>query len=124
MRILLTGANGYVGRRLLLELLVQGHEVICAVRDKMRLGLDSETRSKINVWEVDFLTEPNFTELPKAIDVAYYLIHSMSSSTKDFDALESQAAAHFNTYMNEIKVKQVIYLSGIVNNAVLSKHLS
>ncbi|ESU27285.1 nucleoside-diphosphate-sugar epimerase [Flavobacterium limnosediminis JC2902] len=124
MKILLTGANGYVGRRLLPELLAQGHEVTCAVRDKMRLGLDSETLSKISIWEVDFLSEPDFTTLPKNIDVAYYLIHSMSSSTENFDKMETVAADHFNAYMNEIKVKQVVYLSGIVNNKVLSKHLS
>ena len=40
MRILLTGANGYVGRRLLPELLSQGHQVVCCVRDQNRLGLD------------------------------------------------------------------------------------
>lgn len=124
MKILLTGANGYVGRRLLPELLTQGHEVTCAVRDKMRLGLDAETLSKITVWEVDFLSEPDFTNLPEQIDVAYYLIHSMTTSTENFDKLEAVAAENFNSYMNKIRVKQVIYLSGIVNNSVLSKHLS
>jgi uncharacterized protein YbjT (DUF2867 family) len=47
----------------------------------------------------------------------------MSSSTQVFDTMESKAAEHFNEYMNEIGVKQVIYLSGIVNNNTLSKHL-
>lgn len=124
MKILLTGANGYIGRRLLPELLAQGHEVVCAVRDKMRLGLNPETLSKITVWEVDFLSKPDFVNLPRQIDVAYYLIHSMTSSTENFDKLEAVAAENFNMYMNEIKVKQVIYLSGIVNNSILSKHLS
>lgn len=54
MKILLTGANGYVGRRLLPELLNQGHEIVCAVRDKMRLGLDSETLSLVTVWKSIF----------------------------------------------------------------------
>jgi uncharacterized protein YbjT (DUF2867 family) len=123
MRILLTGANGYVGRRLLPELLSQGHQVICCVRDQNRLGLDKATLSAITVWEVDFLDEINFDTLPTDIDVAYYLIHSMSSSTSDFDTMESTSAENFNIYMDEIGVKQVIYLSGIVNDNHLSKHL-
>jgi len=123
MRILLTGANGYVGRRLLPELLAQGHEIICCVRDIKRLGLDKATLDSINVWEVDFLDVPMFENLPSEIDVAYYLIHSMTSSTEDFDTMESKAARNFNSYMEAIGVKQVVYLSGIVNHNELSKHL-
>ena len=123
MRILLTGANGYVGRRLLPELLSAGHEIICCVRDKNRLGLDKATLAAVTVWEVDFLDDPNFENLPKNIDVSYYLIHSMSSSITDFDTMESKAAHNFNTLMNVIGVNQVIYLSGIINETKLSKHL-
>lgn len=123
MKILLTGANGYVGRRLLPELLSQNHKIICCVRDKNRLGLDKTTLDSITIWEVDFLEEVSFENTPKDIDVAYYLIHSMSSSTQVFDMMESKAAENFNQYMNHIGVKQVVYLSGIVNNNTLSKHL-
>jgi uncharacterized protein YbjT (DUF2867 family) len=123
MKILLTGANGYVGRRLLPELLEQGHEIVCCVRDKLRLGLDSLTLSKITIWEVDFLKDPEFVTIPKSIDAAYYLIHSMSSSVAAFDVLEANAALHFNQYMEAIGVKQVVYLSGIINDSNLSKHL-
>ena len=123
MRILLTGANGYVGKRLLPELLNIGHEIVCCVRDRNRLGLDEATMAKISVWEVDFLDTPDFENLPTHIDAAYYLIHSMRSSTDDFDKLESRSAENFNLYMNAIKVKQVVYLSGIINNTELSKHL-
>lgn len=123
MKILLTGANGYVGRRLLPELLSSGHEIICCVRDKNRLGLDKTTLDAITIWEVDFLEEINLENYPTAIDVAYYLIHSMSSSTQVFDTMESKAAENFNRYMNHIGVTQVVYLSGIVNNNTLSKHL-
>jgi uncharacterized protein YbjT (DUF2867 family) len=123
MKILLTGANGYVGRRLLPELLEQGHEIVCCVRDKLRLGLDPITLSKITIWEVDFLHDPTFNNIPKNIDVAYYLIHSMSSSVAAFDVLEANASLHFNQYMDAIGVKQVVYLSGIINDSNLSKHL-
>ena len=123
MKILLTGANGYVGRRLLPELLTQGHEVVCAVRDKTRLGLDLSTLSLITVWEVDFLDEVNFNTCPKSFDIAYFLIHSMSSSTENFDKMEAITAHHFNHYSEYMNIKQVIYLSGIVNDPKLSKHM-
>ena len=123
MRILLTGANGYVGKRLLPELLNNGHDVVCCVRNKNRLGLDAATLEKITIWELDFLTEPILENLPDKFDVAFYLIHSMTSSTDKFDELETTAAKNFNIYLNEIGVKQVVYLSGIVNQDHLSKHL-
>ncbi len=123
MKILLTGANGYVARRLLPELLAEGHEIICAIRDQSRLGIQDETLQRIKIWEVDFLNPIEHNDLIKDIDIAYYLIHSMSHDTKEFDILEEKAAKNFNIYMSKTKVKQVIYLSGIVNNYSMSKHL-
>ena len=123
MKILLTGANGYIGMRLLPQLIDGGHEVICAVRDAERLSIDNELRSKIAIVEIDFLKDAEPEKLPQDIDVAYFLIHSMSSSTKDFDEQEAVTARNFNSYMSVTNVKQVIYLSGIVNEENLSKHL-
>jgi len=124
MKILLTGANGYIGMRLLPQLLNLGHEVICVVRDEKRLSVDKETRSRIDVIEVDFLDELKPNLFPKDIDIAFYLIHSMTSSLTDFDEKEALSAQMFNRYMAQTQVKQVIYLSGIVNEEKLSKHLS
>ncbi len=123
MKILLRGANGYIGMRLLPQLLDQGHEVVCAVRDQKRLSIDAETLSKISIVEVDFLDEFKPNLMPDDIDAAYYLIHSMSSSTTDFDEKEAVSAKTFNRYMKDTNVEQVIYLSGIVNDKDLSKHL-
>jgi uncharacterized protein YbjT (DUF2867 family) len=123
MKILLTGANGYVGKRILPELLKVGHEIVCAVRNRHRISLDPATLKKITIWEVDFLHTVDLTNIPKNIDIAYYLIHSMSSSSDDFDVLEAKAAHNFNQYMNVIGLKQVVYLSGIINHEFLSKHL-
>ncbi|WKX74668.1 SDR family oxidoreductase [Zobellia laminariae] len=123
MKILLTGANGYIGMRLLPQLLEMGHEVVCTVRDEARFSIDKETRAQIEVLEVDFLKEVEPFKIPKDIDVAYFLIHSMSSSIQDFDTLEAKTAENFNAYLSETEVKQVIYLSGIVNEENLSKHL-
>jgi uncharacterized protein YbjT (DUF2867 family) len=124
MKILLTGANGYIGMRLLPQLLQAGHKVVCAVRDEKRLSIDKETREQVEVVEIDFLESPQPKLLPEDIDVAYFLIHSMSSSTSDFDEREALAARNFNTYMESVRPLQVIYLSGIVNDEELSKHLS
>jgi uncharacterized protein YbjT (DUF2867 family) len=123
MKILLTGANGYIGMRLLPRLLEMGHEVVCAVRDENRLSVDDETRSRIKIVEIDFLKPVTTKKILSDIDVAYYLIHSMSSSTHDFDEKEALSAENFNLYMAQTGVKQVIYLSGIVNEEKLSKHL-
>ncbi|MDF4221439.1 SDR family oxidoreductase [Maribacter sp. M208] len=123
MKILLTGANGYIGMRLLPQLLEMGHEIVCAVRDETRLSVDKETRNLIEVIEIDFLEEPKENVVPKDIDAAYFLIHSMSSSTQDFDEMEAKTAENFNKYVSKTQIKQVVYLSGIVNDKNLSKHL-
>ncbi|MEO0571264.1 MAG: SDR family oxidoreductase [Bacteroidota bacterium] len=124
MRILLTGANGYIGMRVLPRLLELGHQVVCAVRDGNRLSIDPQTREKVDIIEVDFLDEFRSGIIPKDIDAAYYLIHSMTGSTTDFDEKEAKAATNFNHYLSETSCEQVIYLSGIVNEEKLSKHLS
>ncbi|GGX17281.1 SDR family oxidoreductase [Aquimarina muelleri] len=123
MRILLTGTNGYIGMRILPLLLDLGHDVLCCVRDKKRLSIDQEIKEKITVIEIDFLKEPDLSILPINIDAAYYLIHSMSSSTTDFDKKEQISALNFIKHLEKTTVQQVIYLSGIVNEKNLSKHL-
>ena len=123
MRILLTGANGYIGMRLLPQLMEQGHEVICAVRNKNRFTSNEELKEKVELVELDFLKDDEAPEKIKDIDVAYYLIHSMTASTKDFDKKEAKAAENFNKMMAATSVNQVIYLSGIINEEELSKHL-
>lgn len=123
MKILLTGANGYIGMRLLPQLVDMGHEVVCTVRDEERFVLDDELRSQIEVLEIDFLEDVVEGKVPQDIDAAYFLIHSMSSSTEDFVEMEAKTAKNFNLYLQDTKVEQVIYLSGIVNEENLSKHL-
>ncbi|WP_346860571.1 SDR family oxidoreductase [uncultured Draconibacterium sp.] len=124
MRILLTGVTGYVGKRILPVLIEQGHEVICCVREKSRLSIHKNLLSKTEIIEVDFLEAVHPSLFPKNIDIAYYLIHSMTTSQDKFDALESRAAENFKKYIESTQVKQVIYLSGISNEHKLSKHLS
>ncbi len=124
MKILLTGATGYIGKRLLPLLVSQGHEVICCVRDKNRFYCPEEFQNKVSVIEVDFLEIETLNEIPIDIDAAYYLIHSMSGSDNNYDELEKISAENFVYAIDKTNAKQVIYLSGIVNDKSLSKHLS
>lgn len=84
MKILLTGANGYIGKRLLPVLIEQGHQVICCVRDKSRFDNKKYFKDNVSLFEVDFLKKVDADSAPADIDVAYFLIHSMSSSIKEF----------------------------------------
>ncbi|MGE0021421.1 MAG: SDR family oxidoreductase [Draconibacterium sp.] len=123
MKILLTGVTGYVGKRLLPVLIEKGHTVVCCVREKSRLNIRKNMLAKVDVIEIDFLKDQAEGILPKDIDVAYYLIHSMATSSEKFDQLESKAATNFKTLLEKTNAKQVIYLSGITNEYKLSKHL-
>ena len=122
MKILLTGANGYIGMRLLPLLLREGHQVVCAVRNADRLSVSASIRDQIEVVEIDFLKDPVAGLLPEDIDIAYYLIHSMTSST-DFTDKEERSALVFNQYLSDTNCRQVIYLGGIANDENLSPHL-
>jgi uncharacterized protein YbjT (DUF2867 family) len=124
MKILLTGATGYIGKRLLPLLIGQGHHVVCCTRDKNRFYTPQEFTKNITVIEVDFLKQETLSDVPNDIDAAYYLMHSMSSSSDKFDKLESTSANSFVQRINNTNVQQVIYLSGIVNEDSLSKHLA
>ena len=123
MKILLTGATGYIGKRLLPVLVSQGHQVVCCARDKKRFHPPPSLQCNIEVVEVDFLKEETLQSIPKDIDAAYYLIHSMSSAD-NYEELELQSSKNFKKALNNTNVKQVIYLSGIVNEKSLSKHLA
>lgn len=122
MRILLTGATGYIGKRLLPVLVKNGHHVICCVRDVNRFSVPDSIRSFIDVIQVDFLDASKLVNIPKDIDAAYYLIHSMSTSNK-YEELEEVSATNFKNALGGSAIKHVIYLSGIANEDSLSKHL-
>jgi uncharacterized protein YbjT (DUF2867 family) len=121
LNILLTGANGYIGQRLISVLLEAGHTLFCCVRDKERFE-DEHQHANLQTIEIDFLVENNTSVFPKEIDAAYFLIHSMSSSG-DFEAKELATAKNFLQQIEQTNCQQIIYLSGIVNEAHLSKHL-
>ncbi len=122
MKILLTGANGYIGKRILPVLVQKGHQVICCVRDKNRFNPPASILNYIDIIEVDLLKKETLNNIPKDIDGAFYLVHSMSSS-KDYENLELESAKNFRACLEKTNVKHIIYLSGIINETELSKHL-
>ena len=125
MKILLTGVTGYIGKRLLIQLLEEGHHIVCSVRDQKRFGtqLFKNNLDQIEVIENDFLDEKTLDNIPQDLDAAYYLIHSMSSNEGDFEEKEKISAENFRKALEKTKVQQVVFLTGIINEEKLSKHL-
>lgn len=123
MKILVTGSTGYIGKRLIPLLTNDKHNVVCAVRDKLRADKSYLEEDLIDIVEADFLKPETLKSIPKDIDVAFYLIHSMSNSSKDFESLEEKCAINFKNQIEKTNATQVIYLSGITNEDNLSKHL-
>jgi len=122
MHILLTGANGYIGMRLLPTLLEAGHRVTGIVRSIPRFPssqfqpfLDNH---QLTLLEGDFLGD--LPPIPDDLDAAYYLLHSMGAG-RDFEEREATCATRFAHW---IKCRQIIYLSGLVPESDLSAHLA
>ncbi|PLX02799.1 MAG: DUF2867 domain-containing protein [Marinilabiliales bacterium] len=123
MKILLTGASGYIGKRLLPVLINGGHEVICCVRDTNRFNPPESLKAQIKIIQLDLLDIDSLENIPKDIDGAFYLVHSMSTSS-DYQKLEQESAINFRNAIDKTKAKHIVYLSGIVNESALSKHLA
>ncbi|MDE1207721.1 SDR family oxidoreductase [Tenacibaculum larymnensis] len=122
MKILVTGTTGYIGKRLIVRLLENNHQLVCCVRDLDRIPDEFENNPNVTFIKVDFLNTEN-TVFPKDIDAAYYLIHSMATTSENFENLELTCAQNFKKLVESTNCKQVVYLSGIVNDNSLSKHL-
>jgi uncharacterized protein YbjT (DUF2867 family) len=123
MNILLTGANGYVGLRLLPELLSAGHLVHAVVRDRNRLPLEEleGLPGSIEVIEADFLE--GIPDFPESIDAAYFLVHSLGAGG-DFGEREARAAANFREGVAKTRCRQIIFLGGLLPETErLSPHL-
>lgn len=124
MKILLTGANGYIGTRLLPILLEEGHDVVCMVRDERRFAFESDFGDQVKIVTGDLLKAETLASIPEDIDAAYYLVHSMSGSGQDFAELELKSAQNFVNAIQQTRCQQLIYLTGIANDEQLSKHLN
>lgn len=125
MNLLLTGANGYIGLRLLPSLLEAGHSVIALVRDKRRFPAEEFhfAEGQLQVLEGDLLQPDSLPRLPENLAAAYYLVHSMGGSG-DFAELEQEAAANFTKWISGAHCERAIYLGGLGDEGNdLSKHL-
>nr|MBS0036959.1 SDR family oxidoreductase [Saprospiraceae bacterium] len=121
MNILLTGANGYIGQRLMPVLLNENHTVYASVRDPNRFK-NTYRLPREQIIKLDLMNIDREDQLPENIDVAFYLVHSMSGGG-DFEDAEAQIAKNFLELIERTRCRQVIYLTGIVNADKLSPHL-
>jgi len=119
----LTGSTGYIGKRLLQNLSGNGHEVTCFVRSLERLIVPDHANASVVGHEINLLKPIPEHLNTLDIDVAFYLVHSMSSSIGQFMEEEAQSARNFAAYISQTSCKQIIYLSGISNSEKLSRHL-
>jgi len=121
MKVLLTGATGYIGTRLLPLLIEKGHEVVVLVRNPQRFKLPKG--AKVEVIQGDLTKADSIQNLPEDINIAYYLVHSMSDDPALFTYRDRTAALNFMVAIQRTRCKQLIYLSGLVSDAQLSEHL-
>jgi uncharacterized protein YbjT (DUF2867 family) len=122
-RVLVTGATGYIGGRLVRELLTHGYRVKVLVRDAHRLQ-DYPWRGSVEIVEGD-ATEPNVLDTAlRNVDLAYYLLHALMVSN-DFELVEEQLAEEFGEAASRNGVRRIVYLGGITSgDEKLSPHMS
>lgn len=123
VKILITGANGFVGKRLVVDLLNQGHEIYALCRIK-GTTLFPEARPNLHYIWGDLKNPNTLEDFPINIEAAYYLVHSMSEIVGNLVDAEMEVVAQFLKAIKKSPIKQIIYLGGIVNNeSMLSPHL-
>lgn len=119
--VLVTGATGYVGGRLVPRLVEAGSRVRCLARQPQRLS--SRVPAGVEVVAGDVLDGPSLTRAMQGVSAAYYLVHSMGA-TGDFEEQDRQAADHFAEAARAAGVRRMIYLGGLgEDQAGLSAHL-
>jgi uncharacterized protein YbjT (DUF2867 family) len=119
--VLVTGATGYVGGRLLRELERRGVPVRCLARDPD--SLNGRVAPTTGLIGGDVLDPASLPAALAGVDTAYYLIHSMGA-TADFADLDRAAARNFGAAAREARVRRIVYLGGLGDAAdQLSAHL-
>ncbi len=118
-KILITGATGFIGRRLTQRLLDDGFSVRCMVRNTASALPDGA-----EIVKGDMLEPATLGKALAGIDTAYYLVHSMSGGRAGFERRDRDAAENFVAAANKAQVRRVIYLGGLGETGDdLSEHL-
>ncbi len=123
MKVLVTGATGYIGGRLVPRLLEAGHEVRCLTRDSRKLSHDY-WRDSVEIVEGDVLDPGSLQKALLGCDSAFYLIHSMEEGNHDFSHRDREAANNFRDAADNASLQRVVYLGGLGSGGALSKHLN
>ncbi len=120
MRILVTGATGHIGGRLLAPLRDAGHQVRALARDPER----ARVPEGVDVFSGDVLSGRGMKEALDGVDVAHYLVHSMGRGGQgDFAERDRSAARRFGAAARAAGVGRVIYLGGLEGEGADSEHL-
>ena len=122
LTVLVTGATGYIGGRLIPRLLDEGFAVRAVTRDRGRLR-DVPWVDRVEVAQADVLDPPAVQAALTGIDVAYYLVHSIGSGA-EFEDTDRRAAQTFADAAKAAGVGRIVYLGGLVpEDEELSPHL-
>jgi uncharacterized protein YbjT (DUF2867 family) len=119
--ILLTGATGYVGGRLLDRLVRDGFRVRCLTRRPEILT--KRVARDVEIVAGDLLEPESLSVAMAGVHIAYYLVHSMDAK-RSFEELDRRAASNFATAAAEAGVRHIVYLSGLGSGVDLSAHLA
>lgn len=112
MHVLILGATGYVGGRLVPRLLEAGHTVRCMVRDP-RKAAGKPWADRVDIVAGDVLRPETLDPAFAGIDIIYYLIHSMATGEGEFESLDRRAAQAVAAQAETSGVKRIVYLGGL-----------
>ncbi|MEU9916680.1 SDR family oxidoreductase [Streptomyces sp. NPDC051001] len=122
LRCLVTGATGYIGGRLVPELLTEGHRVRCLARSPGKLR-DHPWAGETEVVRGDVLDSAAVAEAMRGIDVAYYLVHALGTGA-GFEETDRRAARMFGEQARAAGVRRIVYLGGLTPKGVPERELS